>query len=535
MNAYTGRWVAQIKNSDTIVGHGTTGPEALRQGRNNRPKAKLDVSYVPDQSGEPLALSPILQDLKKALSRVDQPVYLVGGAVRDAMLGRISHDLDFVVPQDGVKVAFQIGDFLRAPAFPLDEERGVGRVVLKKWGIYLDIACFRSNGLEGDLIDRDFTLNAIALPALATHTAELIDPLGGGDDLANNRLRMAHPDAFISDPVRILRGVRMMLKYDLMPEPGTAEAMQSAILQLKTVSPERVRDELLNILNIDGADGIQTLHDYGLLEYILPKIVDLVGIQQTEPHFEPVFSHTISVLRWLQKLLNREILHEWISPILEKLTPYFDRPVTGNRHGWDLILLAALYHDVGKASTQSSETNADGSVRYRFFEHDKVGAKITNEQLRYFKFSVEAIQHTSAVVDGHMRPLLLSAEPKITVRAKHRFWKKYGAAGIDICLLSVADHLATYNGQGPEDKWQKFQATIDDMLNHWFTIEDPAVKKEPLVDGRFLIDGLQIKGGPEIGRLLALIEEAAVAGEISTAAEALELAKQSLSDQASST
>ncbi|MFK7805572.1 MAG: HDIG domain-containing metalloprotein [Anaerolineae bacterium] len=526
MQAYAGRWVAILKDTDQVVGAGMTGPEALRQGRRNRPKTKLVVRYVPDESGNPLVLSPLLADLERALSRIDQPIYLVGGAVRDALLGRMSHDLDFVVPADGIKTAKRIGDFLRAPAFPLDDERDVGRVVLRRSGTYLDIAAFRAGSLDEDLTDRDFTLNAMALPALARTTAELIDPLNGAEDLEHGRLRLANSNGLKSDPVRILRGVRMSLKYQLEPDAETITAMQEAIVLLNEVSPERVRDELLNILNVNGAEGLRMLHELGLLSAILPRISDLVGVEQSEPHHEPVFNHTLSVLAWLKKLLDGAAQAEWVQLIIEKLEPHLNRPVTGERHGRDLLLLAALYHDVGKAQTQIRDE--DG--RIRFFKHDVEGAKITEKQLKYFRFSSEAVTHTAAVVRGHMRPLLLSSEPKLTARAKHRFWKKLGTAGLDVCLLSIADHLATYTGPGEPEKWEQFKATIDALLSHWFEVEDPAIKAEPILTGRDLMNGLLMKGGPEIGRLLALIEEAQVSGEVSTAEEALELARQSTTE-----
>jgi putative nucleotidyltransferase with HDIG domain len=530
MQAYAGRWIATLKETDQIIGTGTTGPEALRQGRRNRPKTKLSLRYVPDESGEPLTLSPLLESLQPAFARLDQPIFLVGGAVRDAILGRVSHDLDFVVATDGIKTAFQIGDFLRAAAFPLDEERNVGRVVLKRSGISLDIATFRSESLGGDLADRDFTLNAMALPALARTTAEVIDPLGGEDDLKHGRLRMTNSNAFISDPVRILRGIRMSLKYELVPDTETLAAMRSAIDQLDQVSAERVRDELLNILNIDAAGGLRMLHEYQLLATVLPEINELVGVTQSGPHYEPAFEHTVSVLAWLKQLLDGTVQGAWVGPILQKLDSHLNRPVTGERHGRDLLLLAALYHDVGKPSTQSIEP----SGRIRFFKHDIKGAKITEKCLKYFRFSGEATAHTTAIVSGHMRPLLLANVPELTTQAKHRFWKKMGIIGLDICLLSIADHLATYNGTGEPEIWERFKETIDQLLSHWFEIEDPAVKRNPLLTGRQLMDGLKMKGGPEIGRLLDLIEEAQVAGDVSTAEEALELARHSLGQKPTS-
>ncbi|MEM9778181.1 MAG: HDIG domain-containing metalloprotein, partial [Chloroflexota bacterium] len=519
---------AVLRNTDQVVGTGMTGPEALRQGRRNRPKTKLDIRYVSDKTGEPLELSPLLSKLASALARVDQPVYLVGGAVRDALLGKVSHDLDFVVPKNGIKVAYQIGDYLRVPAFVLDDQRDVGRVVLRQEGIYLDIAAFRAETLEGDLRDRDYTFNAMALPALAETSAELIDPLNGFDDLKNGLLRPACPSSLSNDPVRILRGVRMGLKYSLEPDDATAKMMADAIPQLSRVSAERVRDELLNILNVDGAGGLERLRSYGLLAEVLPEITKMLGVEQTSPHHEPVFEHTVSVVRWLQKLLRAEALVDWFAPILEKVANHLNRSVTGERHGRDLILLAALYHDVGKPETQSFEIDADGSTRIRFFQHDKVGAKLTEARLKYFRLSGEAVKHTVAVVQGHMRPLLLASEDSVSVKAKHRFWRKYQTAGIDICLLSIADHLATYSGTGPSKKWEKYSGTVTDLLDHWFMVEAPIVKAPSLVTGRDLMDGLGIKGGPHIGQLLVELEEAQVAGEITTAAEALTLAERLL-------
>ncbi|MEM8860999.1 MAG: HD domain-containing protein [Chloroflexota bacterium] len=526
MQAYMGRWVAILRDTDQVVGTGLTGPEALRQGRRNRPRTKLEIQYVPDLSGEPLMLSSILKELSRALSRIDQPVYLVGGAVRDALIGKVSHDVDLVVPKNGIKVAYQIGDFLRVPAFVLDEERDVGRVVLKESETYLDIAAYRADTLEGDLLDRDFAFNAMALPALAQTSAELIDPLNGFDDIKNGRLRPTGPNALSNDPIRVLRGVRMGLKYQLKPDDKTIQLMGEAIENLNRVSAERVRDELLNILNVDGAGGLEHLRTYGLLPSVLPEINKTISVKQTAPHFEPVFEHTVSVLRWLQKLLRGEALKDWFAPILEQTNTHLDRKITGERHGRDLILLAALYHDVGKPRTQTFEKNDDGIERIRFFQHDQVGAKEAEKRLKFFKLSSEAVKHTVATVDGHMRPLLFAAQEAVTVRAKHRFWKKYKTAGLDICLLAIADHLATFNGIGDEDEWNQFSGTVTDLLDHWFNIENPVIKQPPLVTGRDLMQGLKMKGGPEIGRLLVQLEEAQVAGEISTLAEALALAEQ---------
>jgi hypothetical protein len=184
LTAYAGRWVAVAHGRVLGVGH--TGVEALRLARRNHPKLQLELIYVAEKEGGRLALDPLLQKLRAVLARQDMPIYLVGGAVRDAVLGKISHDLDFVVPNNAIKLAFRVGDALGVPAYVLDKERDVGRVVLPEAGTYLDFSSYRLESLEADLGARDFTINALALPALAETERSIIDLFAGVADLRQN-------------------------------------------------------------------------------------------------------------------------------------------------------------------------------------------------------------------------------------------------------------------------------------------------------------------------------------------------------------
>ena len=520
--AYAGIWIAQTNYSDQVVGTGHTGAEAFNLARRNHPKAKLRLSYVPDMSGKPLSLSPILAELAPILAELNFPIYLVGGAVRDAVIGVKSNDLDFVVPHRGIETAFRLGDFLRAPAYPLDKSRDVGRVVLKKSDTYLDVAAYRGETLEADLYDRDFAINAMALPALAQTTAEIIDPHGGLADIDNGEISAIHDGSLLNDPVRILRGIRMGLKFGYAIQSQTAELIAAAGQTIEQVSPERVRDELIKLLEIDPATGLRQLQQLNLLQPVLPSIADLQLIDQSPPHFETVFKHTVRVLDYLKSPLDHfpEVDHA-------KLNAHLERSLTGGIVGRQVLLLGGLYHDVGKASTRT--VDEDGGIH--FYGHAAAGAEIAEAQLKKARFSTEVIKEVAQIVDGHMRPLLFALQmakgETVSTKARHRFWRKYGRSGIDICLLAMADHLATYHEMREESQaaWEQeyrlMSQTISDLLNHYWALEAPGIKQPPLLTGSDLMARLGIPAGPEIGRLLRLLEEAQVSGEVTSKEEAL--------------
>ncbi|MCP4357472.1 MAG: CCA tRNA nucleotidyltransferase, partial [Chloroflexi bacterium] len=212
LTPYAGRWIALI--GDQVTGVGFTAVEAEHAARHSRPKDRFTIRYVEAPGGKQLTLPDLLTGIQPLLAQETQPVYLVGGAVRDALLGRTSQDLDFVTPHDAIKLAFRMANALRVPAYVLDRERDVGRVVLSQAYTYLDFTRFRGPDLEADLYDRDFTINAIALPATAQTENSLIDPTGGQADLQQGIIRHVHKQTLLDDPVRTLRALRLAVSLD---------------------------------------------------------------------------------------------------------------------------------------------------------------------------------------------------------------------------------------------------------------------------------------------------------------------------------
>ncbi len=542
---YAGRWVA-LKDKQ-VAGVGHFAEEALRQARRNRPRDRFTVRFVETEDGERLPLPALLDQLQPFWQTLEQPVYLVGGVVRDALLGNTNADLDFVTNQGGVRLAFAAGDWLGAPAYPLDKSRDTGRVVLTEERLYLDFSVYRGSSLLEDLRRRDFTINAMALPASARRASSLVDPLGGAEDLRAKIIRLASENAISDDPIRALRGARLAIQlgFDLAPE--TIASMRKDGEGLRHVSGERIRDEALKLFQMaQPAQALGLLAKLDLLAIALPEIAALADVAQSPPHHEPVLAHTMRTLRWLSWLENllfgRNIrsempafaagleaqVRETFDPYLPALRRHFQREIVGGLTGWHLLRWGALWHDAGKAATQTTE---DGKIR--FLGHDHAGAQLAKKRLKALKFSREGRDLIAGMANGHMRPLLLANEKSVSRRAIYRFYRACGEAGLDICLLALADHLATYDRdsdsayfEANRATWEKLLAVVDRLIDRYVNQYKQVVKPPPLLTGNELMAALGLQPGPEVGRLLRLIEEGQAAGEINSQEEAVAFARQ---------
>jgi putative nucleotidyltransferase with HDIG domain len=192
--------------------------------------------------------------------------------------------------------------------------------------------------------------------------------------------------------------------------------------------------------------------------------------------------------------------------------PVIDRPVKS------LLFLAALYHDIGKPQTQSIEDNG----RIRYFNHDRVGAKVITKRAEAFRLSNAEADRLGVIVRHHMRPSLLShTEGGPSRRAIYRFFRDTGQAGVDICLLSLADVWATYGTTLPQERWERQVDTVRTLLEAWWEGSQELIRPPALITGHDLINHLNLNPGPIIGEILESLREAQVEKEVSTRQEAL--------------
>ena len=479
----------------------------------------------------PLTLSPILDRIRPLLSGRELPVYIVGGTVRDALMGRAIHDIDLIVESGAIPLTFHLADALGWPAYVLDGERDVGRIIVPGQDMTLDIARYRGPTLEDDLRGRDFTVNAMALPINGSTIADVIDRHNGLSDLAEKQIRIIHPQSIMDDPVRALRAVRFATQFGFALTSETAEAARTAgPLLREKASAERLRDELSRVLATNSPhSGIAMLHELSILPNILPDLSALDGLTQSPPHYEDVFRHTLSVLRYLTSILTlvdgQAITEEWAVTLDSQLAPYREglrrhlaQATDGGMRGRLLLMWGALFHDIGKRHTQTIDDNG----HIRFLDHDKVGAELTSKVVGEFSFSNEARQRVYTIVGGHMRPLFLAVEQRPpSRRTVYRYFRALHSAGLDVGLLALADHLATYNGVGNQTGWDSLQVVIGSLFETYFNAYETTVAPPRLLDGRTIMAVLGAPPGHEIGRLLRLLEEAQASGEVNPPDEAL--------------
>ncbi len=488
-----------------------------------------------------------------AAQRVD--AWLVGGTVRDMVLGSMPHDIDIAVDADGLVLARQFADNAGGAFVALDDERGTGRVVLPaephappNERLTIDFVRLRAATLEEDLRLRDFTVNALALPlahaATASHrdAPDYIDPCGGLDDIHQRVLRPCLPTSLTADPLRTLRAIRLAAALDLHVVPELHTALREATPLIDQVAVERVRDELLKLLALPhAARWLRYMDIVGLLTRIFPELEPARTCDQPVVHFLPVLAHsleTVVCLEWLLEPFVSDPVNLSASaaqqpaavqtyPDLPRTLPYGDRlrahftpALDSSFHRAALFKLAALLHD--NAKPQTKHPKPGGGVT--FYGHQEIGADVARTIARRLHLSKQATTYIALVVRQHMRPGQLRNAEHVTPRAIARFFRDTGSAGVDVLLHTLADHLAARGPHLDVLDWRDHLAWTARMLAaHW---EKPPEQHRPLLTGHDIMAALGIGPGKLVGELLTEVQEAQDAGELSTADEALELARQ---------
>jgi putative nucleotidyltransferase with HDIG domain len=479
----------------------------------------------------------------RAHSTPDRPIYLVGGAVRDLLINRPVHDLDFVLPGPTYPLAKATADALGGGLYVMDEERDTTRVVLYLEGtqrLLLDFATLRASDLEGDLGARDFTINALSYDVALPD--RLIDPTGGLNDLRNKIVRACSSTSLQDDPVRVLRAVRMANGLGFRIEAETIRQVRAAAPLLTRISPERQRDEILRILGGSRVSlAIQVLDQLGALRVVLPEMEDLKGIGQSPPHVADAWEHTLAVVAQLEEILaavaggyDEDTAADLFTGLavmrLGRYRTQFEQHLAGKFPGEHplraLLFFSALYHDIAKPRTRTEEP--DGKTH--FLGHAELGAKIAAGRARALALSGDEVSRIGAVVKDHMRchflaNALVTHGEQPSRRAIFRFFRDTGEAGVDICLLSLADLRATYGFHLPQEVWVAEIEICRALLEAYWEQREQVVSPPRFVSGSDLIEAFGLVPGPQIGSLLDAIRESQASGEITSRAEALDFAQ----------
>jgi tRNA nucleotidyltransferase/poly(A) polymerase len=456
-------------------------------------------------------IDPVL-DLQDLLADYPDPVYIVGGAVRDALLSRPIKDIDLATPGDAIAVARKIANSLpNGSLFIMDAERGVARAIIETmYGVLnVDVAAFRGDGILADLTDRDFTINAMMVD-LNSDLTQIIDPLNGERDVADKLIRQCRPGAITADPIRAMRAVRQSTQLGYRIEPVTLKAVRDGTTHLDGVSAERVRDELFKVLQLKRPTAaLRVMYVIGLLDAALP--ISSVADQATVAHL----------------FLTMDKLTE----ILAGLVPGETDNIASNFGvGLALVQLNRIRPQLANALKQTWATHRVHRTLLMLttlvqpFSPDDDGIGAVAERLR---LSNDEKKRLMTSVGNRVGVLEM---PGTDALALHRFWYEVGGAGVDICLLTLADYLAANNLRLNQSAWLPVVERVQTTLEAYYLHHDTIVIPPPVITGDDLIAQLGIKPGPLIGNLLAAIREAQVTGQVTSAEDAVNFARAALGD-----
>jgi putative nucleotidyltransferase with HDIG domain len=445
-------------------------------------------------------------------------VWIVGGAVRDAALGREVADLDLAVAGDPGRAARAVAAELGEHAFELSAEFGTWRIVSHDRGWQVDATVLRGDGIDADLGARDFTVGAVAVPLGG---GDPIDPFGGLADLEHGLLRAVGQDSFGEDPLRLLRAARLAAGLNLEIDPATVSLARAAAVRAADPAGERQLTELRQLLGgPDPLRGLSLLDELALTAVVLPELENLRDVEQGPNHHLDVHDHTLAVLE--HALEVERDLDRFAGDRATEVAALLAEPLADEMSRGTALRFGALFHDIGKPATRAER---DGFVGFR--GHDRAGAEIVGEIFGRLRASRRLTQHLQALTLHHLRLGFLIPETPLSPRRIHEYLRATEPVGVDVTLLTVADRLSA-RGAGPLARPEMVEAHLAlarQMIAaalDWRRDGPPP----PLLRGDELAGELGLEQGPELGELLSELEAAQYAGEVRDRAGALKHARQ---------
>ena len=439
-------------------------------------------------------------------------IFIVGGSVRDLLLGTTPLDYDIAVDGDARAFASDLASECNGRLVTLGQkDKAVFRVVKDTYTF--DIVPLFGASLSIDLERRDFTINAMAYDLA---TGKIIDPFDAQRDLADQQIRLVSNGAFKEDPIRLLRAYRIGALLDFEIEPDTRRTAQRDAHLITASAAERIQTELFKLVGTPHSHTYlaQMIED-GLLDAIIPEFSALRGCVQNEYHQFDVLEHTLAAYEHLETLLNE---------------PEDHLPRTGSRARSHLdpektvyLKCALLLHDIGKPASKT----VDRQNRIHFYGHGQKSADQALRICRRLKFSRRAIKYIEFIIRNHLRPLFLfvaSQKQDLKRKGMVRFFRKCGQLTPDLLLHTMADIMGKSRTSTQRDA--DFIHFARELLHLFFKDYEPQASLPPLITGYDLNQKLNLLPSPLFKLILKRVEEARLTGRIQTKHEALALAQQ---------
>jgi putative nucleotidyltransferase with HDIG domain len=423
--------------------------------------------------------------------------------------------VDVAVAGDPEAAARALAEELRGPVFQLSERFGAWRALDRRAGTSYDVSALQGDTIEEDLARRDFSVNAMARPVAG---GALLDPQGGRADLEARVLRVLSPAAYDADPLRTLRLARLAAELGFAPDAETERITRDAAGRVTEASAERIFGELRRlVIAPEAVAGLELADRTGLLRVVLPELHDLHDVDQSRYHHLDVYGHTIEVLASLIDLEGR--LEDVFGEHAPALRAVLREPLADDLDRGQAIRLGALLHDVGKPATRG--VLPDGRVT--FMGHDELGERMVRDICRRLRTSERLSRFVEGLTRTHLVLGFLVHQQPLDRRAVYRYLTTTSPVEVEVTLLSCADRLAT-RGRNADRAITAHLELAAELMGAALEWRDQGPPPAP-VRGNDLARELGMRPGPELGRILRRLEEAAFTGEASDRDQAVELAR----------
>ena len=441
-------------------------------------------------------------------SEFDNEVYLVGGAVRDFVLGKETFDRDLIVCDTEAKnFALKLAERLDAKFIPLDEVNKIYRLVLEDKLNFIDITNPIGNSLDSDIKRRDLTINAVAVNL---KNFQILDLAGGLNDLKNKRLNIISVQNFVDDPLRLLRVFRFHanLGFDIHDELLKTINKYAELINKPAV--ERVNYEIMKMFSGEFVDSTLLLMDKcNLLEQIFPVVKELKQVPPNLHHHLDLFHHSVETVKQITEIYKKSN---------EPVKQHLERTDFGGFSRLAHLRLAGFLHDIGKYTTWTIE---EDTGRHRFIKHDDVGAKMSVSLLKDLNFSNKQIDYISTIIKAHIYPSHVMAAPEISDKIMMRFIRRMEMNSIDNIIIAMADRLSARGPEITDEIIDKNLNSLNQLLNFYINVRDNLKPLPKLLSGHDVMQELNIKPSPKLGQIMEALHDAQLSGEVTTKEQAL--------------
>lgn len=440
------------------------------------------------------------------LKNYDEDIYLVGGAVRDYLLGKTTCDKDILV-NNAESFAKEFARKNNATFITLDSENKIYRVVLRDKINYLDITEPIEGSLEKDLRRRDFTINAIAINL---KTKEIIDINNGQEDIKNRVIRSISEDNLVDDPLRILRAFRFSATLGFEIEQGTLEQIKRHKDLILNPAKERVNYEILKLFQGEYTPQVLLMASE-IIELLYPVFTDVKKVPKNTHHHLGLYEHSVETVNQIQQIYNT---------CSDEVKEHMNKVDFGGFSRLAHLKFAGFFHDIGKFSTWTIEGD-----RHRFIKHDDVGSKMAKEILKQNKFSKKQIEYITSMIKNHIYPSQVVSAENINDKIYMRYIRKMEDNVIDNIILAQADRLSARGSAITDDIVKDNIDRLNKLLEFYIMIK-PKLKPIPkLLTGQEIMEIKNIPQSPILGKIISALKEEQSEGNILTKAEAVEFVK----------